>query len=477
MADIVGAEPSEVAVMGSLTANLHLLMGSFYRPTTHRYKIMIEGKAFPSDRYLVESQIRSHNLDPTDALIVVEPEDPERHTLTTKEILLEIQKHGDSVAVLLFPAVSYFTGQVFDMRMITRFAHAKGIIVGFDLAHAAGNIKMNLHEWGVDFAAWCCYKYLNSGPGGIAAIFVHEKHGKVDAAKGSDGYHPRLAGWWGHKQETRFAMGAEFVPIPGAAGYQVSNPSVLDMTALKASLNIFSQTSMDELVTKSEVMTNYLLNLLDVILRCHKMPVSEQAEAFMLVRLQAWFRDGPISLCSYVAPWCQELMARHCVALVRGDVTITEVCRYPNRNGAWDAALMEILMSIYQNAVNHKLVPSIAKLKEPKPEGFEEPAFSIITPLAAKERGNMVSIKVRPDLIEHVLVHLAQHKCIIDVRKPDVIRIAPTPLYNTFRDIWRFYEALDRGINCTLKGTTDHVAKPPPRPDSSSGQPCCLFCG
>ena len=463
MAKIVGAKPDEIAVMGTLTANLHLLMGSFYRPTAERYKIMVEGKAFPSDRYLVESQIRAHNLDPEYALIVVEPGDPDRHTLTTEEILDAIQQHGESVAVLLFPAVSYFTGQVFDMRMITKFAHAKGIMVGFDLAHAAGNIKMELHEWQVDFAAWCCYKYLNSGPGGIASIFVHEKHTTVDPTKGSAGYRPRLAGWWGHDLKTRFAMGAEFVPIPGAAGFQVSNPSVLDMTALKASLDVFSKTNMTALVTKSRKLTNYLLNLLDFLLRCYRVPTPPDVVSFIKYRLDREFEHLDASSCSYIEDWQRELMARHCLALIQGDVTITEVCRYPHAQGAWNRKLMALLTPAYEEAVTRGSLRPNTGTEQNGSAAAKKPPFSIITPLAENEHGNMISIKVRSDLLEHMLHHLEDYKCMIDVRKPDVIRIAPTPLYNTFNDLWQLYKSLDHGIWCSLDklhnsktGSKDH---------------------
>jgi kynureninase len=231
MAPIVGALPSEVAVMGTLTANLHLLMCSFYLPTKERPKIIMESKAFPSDhvslryvirlfvhesrpqmliwdflQFAVESQIRMHNLDPADAMILLEPKGPLNPLLTTEQILSVIDTHASTTALLLLPGIQYYTGQLFDIPMITAYAKAKGIVVGWDLAHAAGNVELKLHDWDVDFAAWCNYKYLNSGPGAIAGLFVHEKHGQVDRSKGDKGYRPRLSGWWGGDKSVRFQM-------------------------------------------------------------------------------------------------------------------------------------------------------------------------------------------------------------------------------------------------------------------------------
>ncbi|KAL2872482.1 kynureninase [Aspergillus lucknowensis] len=342
MAPIVGALESEVAVMGSLTANLHLLMGSFYRPTKERYKVIIEGKAFPSDHYAVESQIRHHNLHPDGAMILIEPRNPEHPVLETDHILGVIDENASTTALILLSGIQYYTGQYFDIEKITTYAHSKGIVVGWDCAHAAGNVDLKLHDWNVDFAAWCNYKYLNSGPGGMAGIFVHEKHGEVKTNKGNeqleDSFHPRLSGWWGGDKATRFLMDNRFVPQPGAAGYQVSNPSVLDLNALAASLELFNRTSMNEIRQKSLKITGYLEHLL---------------------------------------------------------------LKYPL-------------------------------------DGLPEKPFSIITPSNPSERGAQLSLRLAPGLLDSVLETLEDHAVVIDERKPDVIRVAPAPLYNTYEDVWRF---------------------------------------
>lgn len=209
MAPIVGALESEVAVMGTLTANLHFLMASFYQPTKEKYKIILEGKAFPSDHYAVESQIQHHNLDPKDAMVLIELENLDRPILDTEKILRVIDEHASSTALILLSGIQFYTGQYFDIEKITAYAHSKGIIIGWDCAHAAGNVELKLHDWNVDFAAWCNYKYLNSGPGGMAGLFVHENHGRVDMTKvGSkdEPFRPRLSGWWGDDKKTRFRM-------------------------------------------------------------------------------------------------------------------------------------------------------------------------------------------------------------------------------------------------------------------------------
>ncbi|KAI9368822.1 pyridoxal phosphate-dependent transferase [Aspergillus egyptiacus] len=341
MAPIVGALQSEVAVMGSLTTNLHLLMASFYRPTEERYKVIIEGKAFPSDHYAVESQIRHHNLHPSDAMVLIEPEDPNRPILETDHILQVIDEHASSTALILLSAIQYYTGQYFDISKITQHAQSKGIIVGWDCAHAAGNVDLRLHDWNVDFAAWCNYKYLNSGPGGMAGIFVHERHGEVKTNKG-DGelgsFHPRLSGWWGGDKATRFLMDNHFVPQPGAAGYQLSNPSVLDMNAVVASLEIFNRTSMVQIREKSLKLTGYLEHLL---------------------------------------------------------------LTYPL-------------------------------------DGLSDKPFAIITPSNPSERGAQLSLRLPPDLLDKILETLEEHAVVVDERKPDVIRVAPAPLYNTYEEVWQF---------------------------------------
>ncbi|HMQ02974.1 MAG TPA: kynureninase [Pyrinomonadaceae bacterium] len=254
LARLVGAKPVEVVAMNSLTVNLHLLMVSFYRPTLERYKIVIEKGAFPSDQYAVESQLKFHGSDPRSSLIELTPRDNET-SLRTEDILETIDREGDSIALILLGGVNYYTGQAFDMQAITEAGHRKGCVVGFDLAHAAGNIILQLHDWNVDFAAWCSYKYLNAGPGGIAGIFVHERHAQAFDL-------PRFAGWWGHDKETRFLMGPEFRPLTGAEGWQLSNPPIFQLAALRASLEIFDEATMPTLREKSVLLTVYIERLL-----------------------------------------------------------------------------------------------------------------------------------------------------------------------------------------------------------------------
>ncbi len=255
LADIVGANPREVVAMNSLTTNLHLLMVSFYRPTDERFKIMIEGGAFPSDRYAVASQADFHGYDPEEAIVELTPRDGE-HRLRTEDIEAAIERHGDELALVMLGGVNYYTGQFFDLERITEAGHGVGAQVGFDLAHAAGNVELKLHDWGPDFAAWCSYKYLNAGPGAVSGVFVHDRHADaVDL--------PRFAGWWGTDPETRFDMGPTFEPQSGAAGWQLSNAPILSMAALRASLALFSEAGMDALCEKSRKMTGYLLELLD----------------------------------------------------------------------------------------------------------------------------------------------------------------------------------------------------------------------
>lgn len=251
MAALVGAEPLEVVVMNSLTVNLHLMMVSFYRPTAKRHRILVESHAFPSDRYAVESQIRFHGLDPAKSLIEVQPEEG-REGVTDDQIVETIEREGHSIALILLPGVHYYTGQVFDMPRIIRAARAAGCKVGFDLAHAAGNITMRLSEWEPDFACWCTYKYLNSGPGSVAACFIAQRHATDPAIR-------RFAGWWGHDKGTRFLMGPEFHPIPGAEGWQLSNPPILSLAAIRASLDVFHEAGgMEPLREKSVRLTGYL---------------------------------------------------------------------------------------------------------------------------------------------------------------------------------------------------------------------------
>ncbi|KAL8790798.1 MAG: hypothetical protein Q9213_000422 [Squamulea squamosa] len=357
MAPIVGASASEVAVMETLSANLHLMMASFYRPTKEKFKIILEGKAFPSDHYAVESQIRHHGLDPSQAMVLIEPPDPNQSTITTSQVLSTIDEHASTTALILLPGVQYYTGQFFNIRTISAHAHWHGISIGWDLAHAVGNVELQLHDWDVDFAVWCSYKYLNCGPGAIGGLFVHDKHGQVDREairNGHEGYQPRLSGWWGGDKVMRFQMGSgssvskvvadtlsEFVPIPGAAGFQLGNPCALAICPLLASLEIFSLASMTALRSKSVRLTAYLEDLL------HRMTSPAAA-------------DGMDQL------------------------------------------------------------------------------YWIITPSDPAERGAQLSIRLKPGLLEGVMVELEEQGVVVDERKPDVVRVAPAPLYNTFSDVWIF---------------------------------------
>ena len=246
---IVGAKSTEVVVMNQLTSNLHFLMASFYRPTKKRYKIICEYKAFPSDQYALETQAHFHGFDPKDAVIEVKPRNAE-HTIRTEDILSAIEKNKHELELVLIGGVNYFTGQVFEMEKIAKAAHAAGAMAGFDLAHAAGNIKLNLHDWEVDFACWCSYKYLNSGPGCVGGAFIHEKHHKAET--------PRLGGWWGHDKESRFKMEKGFRPMMTAEAWQLSNAPVVAMACHKASVEIFDEVGMDALIEKSKKLTGYL---------------------------------------------------------------------------------------------------------------------------------------------------------------------------------------------------------------------------
>ncbi|PWJ42115.1 kynureninase [Sediminitomix flava] len=250
MAKIVGGKASEVVVMNTLTVNLHLMMVSFYRPTTERYKIIMEYSAFPSDQYAVQSQVSFHGFDPKESIIELKPREGES-LLRTEDILEVIEQEGDAVALVMLGGVNYYTGQFFELDKITEKGHEKGCMVGFDLAHAVGNVKLKLHEWNIDFAVWCTYKYLNSGPGSIAGCFVHENHAERDDL-------PRFAGWWGHDKDTRFLMGPDFNPIKGAEGWQLSNPPILPLAALRASLDLFGEVGIDALVEKSRKLVAYL---------------------------------------------------------------------------------------------------------------------------------------------------------------------------------------------------------------------------
>ncbi|MHC1480584.1 kynureninase [Frateuria aurantia] len=249
LAELVGAQPDEVVAMNSLSVNLHLLMVSFYRPTSQRPAILIESGAFPSDRYAVESQIRFHGHDPAEALIELQPDQADG-TLSDQAIQDALQAHGARIALVLLPGVQYRTGQAFPLARITEWAHRQGCLIGFDLAHAVGNLDLQLHASGADFAVWCSYKYLNAGPGSIGGAFVHRRHAETSR--------PRFAGWWGHDQASRFQMGDNFVPTPGAEGWQLSNPPIFAMTPLLASLDIFQRAGIQAIRQKSIHLTGYL---------------------------------------------------------------------------------------------------------------------------------------------------------------------------------------------------------------------------
>lgn len=328
LSKIVGCLPHEVVVMNQLTVNVHLLMVSFYRPTRERFKIICEAKAFPSDQYAMESQVRHHGLDPADAIVEVRPRMGE-HTLRTEDILAAIREHGRETALVFFGGVQYYTGQAFDIKMITHATHEAGAYAGFDLAHAAGNVKLRLHDWDVDFACWCSYKYLNSGPGGVAGAYIHERFA-------TDPRIPRFAGWWGHNKETRFRMEKGFKAIPTAEGWQLSNAPILSMAAHKASLDLFDEAGMDALLSKSKLLTDYLFFILDEI------------------------------------------------------------------NGKQTRRLIEL-----------------------------------ITPRGDGERGCQISMLMQEKGRE-IFDGLMAAGVVGDWREPNVIRIAPVPLYNTFEDIYRF---------------------------------------
>ena len=249
LADVVGAQPSEVVAMNTLTTNLHLMMVSFYRPTRERPAILMEAGAFPSDRHALESQLRFHGLDPATDLIELEADEPDG-TISMAAIERAIAIHGARLTLVLWPGVQYRTGQAFDLREIARLGHAAGAMVGFDLAHAVGNVPVNLHESDADFAVWCHYKYMNAGPGAVGGCFVHERHAHTTR--------PRFAGWWGHDQSTRFQMGPAFAPTPGADGWQLSNPPILALAPLRASLDLFARAGMEALRQKSVRLTGYL---------------------------------------------------------------------------------------------------------------------------------------------------------------------------------------------------------------------------
>lgn len=338
LAPIVGAAPEEVIVMNTLTVNLHLMMVSFYRPTADRFKIIMEAGAFPSDQYALASQVLFHGFVPEEAIVEVSPREGEI-CLRTEDILQVIETHGSQTALVLFGGVNYYTGQLFDLPAIVEMAHRAGAYAGFDLAHAAGNVPLQLHDWGVDFAVWCSYKYLNAGPGGPSGVFVHARHGQNAGL-------PRFAGWWGQKEEQRFLMQKQFDPIPGAAGWQISTAPILSLAPHRVSLELFQQAGMERLRAKSLKLTDYL-------------------------------------------------------------------CRRLGRLNA------------------------------------QQERFRLLTPDDARERGCQVSIYLSRDG-KHIFDQLNAAGVIGDWREDNlfhsgggVMRVAPTPMYNTFEEVHRFVELLD----------------------------------
>lgn len=330
MAQVVGAKDHEVVVMNTLTVNLHLMMVSFYQPTKSRHKIIIEADAFPSDRYAVESQIKFHGYDPEHSLLLWEP-NPETGLCEQSELEALLNQHKDSVALIMLGNSNYYSGQVYPIKEITQLGHSYGAKVGFNLAHGAGNIICDLHDNGVDFAVWCTYKYLNSGPGSLGGVFVHERH--------SESYDlPRFTGWWGHNKETRFKMRDGFDPIAGAEGWQLSNPPILSMAAIRASLDIFDRAGIHKIREKSIQLTAYLAELLSTL---------------------------------------------------------------------------------------------------------NSDKIRIMTPLDPEHRGAQLSLQLKDSdrSLHDALTHLG---VVSDWREPDVIRVAPAPLYNSFRDIYDFVQRLNQ---------------------------------
>lgn len=331
---IVGAKPSEVVMMNQLTVNLHLMMASFYRPSGKRNKIICEAKAFPSDQYMFETHLKHYGFDPAETLIEVSPRSGE-HTIRTEDILRTIDENKNELALVFWGGLNYYTGQVFDMKSITEASHRAGAKVGFDLAHAAGNIELYLHDWDVDFACWCTYKYLNAGPGAIGGVYIHERfHNDLSI--------PRFAGWWGYDKKTRFKMEKGFVPMQGAEGWQLSTPSLLLYASLNASLAIFEEAGMEQLHARRKKLNEFLWNTLD--------------------------------------------------------------------------------------RVNNKASKKI---------------IEFITPRNPSERGCQVSMLMLENG-RKIYDELMKEQVIVDWREPNVIRLAPVPMYNTFEEIAEFGSILER---------------------------------
>ena len=355
VAPIVGASESEVAVMQTLTANLHLLMTAFYHPDIKgRHKIVLENKAFPSDHFAVETQLRHHGLSPSTSMVLISSPFSADNILSTYDIMSLISKHASDTALLLLPGIQYYTGQLLDIPTITAFAHKHDIVVIWDLAHAVGNVPLSLHDWDVDAAVWCSYKYLNGGPGCIGGMFVHERNAlvtrEITDEKPEEGYRNRLAGWWGNDKRTRFRMANQFHPVSGAAGFQLSNPSVLDITSLCASLEVFKEAGGVKLL-----------------------------------------REKSLKLTAF---------------------------------------LEELLNGMSED---------------------DKKLFRIITPSDADQRGAQLSILLGEGLLEIIMKELEARAVIVDERKPDVIRVAPAPLYNTFDDVARFVEAFSAALKAACK--------------------------
>ncbi len=335
LSKIIGAKPSEITVMNTLTVNLHLLMVSFYQPKEKRYKILCESKAFPSDQYMIQSQVKFHGYDPKDAIIEISPREGENN-IRTEDVLAKIREHSDEIALILIGGVNYYTGQVFDIKTITKAGHEAGAIVGWDLAHAAGNIELNLHDHNVDFAAWCSYKYMNSGPGNASGCFIHEKHHNDKTLN-------RFTGWWGQKKSERFKMAPEFEPEDGADGWQISNLPVLSLAPYLASAEMIAEIGMDKLIKKRNLITSYL--------------------EFIL----------------------------------------------------------------------HEIDKEV------------DSSFEIITPSDPKERASQLSVFLHGQGRE-LFDYLMKNGVITDWREPNVIRLAPVPLYCSFEDMYEFGQILKSGI-------------------------------
>lgn len=335
-AELAGAAPIEVVAMNSLTVNLHLLMAGFYRPTPDRYKIVVEAQVFPSDRFAVTSQLLSHGFDPTDGLLEWQPRKDDG-ALHVEDLRTMLDSQGEQIALLLLPGVQYYSGQVLDMKSITALGHKSGCIVGLDLAHAIGNIELALHEWGPDFAAWCSYKYLNGGPGAVAGAFVHERH----LAATPPG---QLRGWWGHDEASRFTMSKNFIPAPGAESWQLSNPPILALAPVVASLELFREVGLDPLIGKSRQLTDYLAWLIEQRFGDRLTPITPSAgRGCQLSLLVRDHRVNPRSLFDALcrrnvsADWREPDIIR--VAPVPLYNSFSDVFEFSERlQDAWDAA-------------------------------------------------------------------------------------------------------------------------------------------